>query len=230
MKTTSDDAPKMERRIALLARIAVVEVRQDDGNVAESVDTSQLIGHAAVFDKLSEELWGFREKISRGAFTRAIKEKQDVIALREHDPSLVLGRSSSGTLTLEEDEIGLRATIEPPDTELGRETVELVKRGDLRHMSFGFMVKKESFEERDDGTIVRTLEDVDLFDVSVVGFPAYPQTDVGLGGDRSYDVDCRSFNEWQEARRRKFSTRYGRALIRQSRARLAGRKILDIPH
>jgi hypothetical protein len=147
-----------------------VEVRnQDDA-------PPRIVGHAAVWDSLSEDLGGFQEVVRRGTFTRALKENADIRALFNHSPDLILGRSSAGTLKLEEDEIGLRFEILPPDTTLGRDLLESIRRGDVSQVSFGFQVQEDRFSKLTDGTVLRELLDVDLFDVSPVVYPAYPQT------------------------------------------------------
>ena len=166
----------------------LIETRTDEPPVIE--------GHAAVFDKFSEPFFGFIEKVAPGAFARAIREKQDVRALVDHLPSSILGRTKSGTLTLREDSRGLRVRIQPPGTTLGRDTTESIRRGDIDQMSFGFMVKKESLEREagPNGEDVRIIEDVDLFDVSVVTFPAYPDTDVGVRQFRSWAESMKETN------------------------------------
>jgi HK97 family phage prohead protease len=147
-----------------------VEMRVEDG------DKPKIRGHAAVFDKLSVPLMGFREKVSPGAFSKSIK-KSDIRALWNHNPDYVLGRNKSGTLTLEEDNKGLAIEISPPDTQWARDLMETIRRGDVDQMSFAFQVAKDSWDESGKES-VRTLEEVDLFDVSPVTYPAYPQTDV----------------------------------------------------
>ena len=136
-------------------------------------------GYAAVFDTLSEDLGGFREIITKGAFKRTLKAGADVRALVDHDPSKILGRNKSGTLSLAEDDHGLRVKIKPPDTTAGRDTVESMRRGDLDQMSFAFSVVSDRWETID-GEEVRTISDVDLHDVSVVAFPAYADTTVAV--------------------------------------------------
>lgn len=142
-------------------------------------------GLAAVYDSLSLNLGGFREKIDRGAFDRAAAE-DDVRALFNHDRNLVLGRSKAGAGTLRLDpshERGLAIDIEElPNTSTARDLVELMKRGDVDQMSFGFSTVGDRWEEDDDGRIIRTLEEVRLFDVSPVTFPAYPETEVEARG------------------------------------------------
>jgi HK97 family phage prohead protease len=135
-------------------------------------------GYAAVFEILSLDLGGFREKIARGTFTRTLRGQPDVRALVGHDPNLILGRTESKTLQLWEDSRGLGFEIDPPDTQLGRDTVTSIARGDLSQASFAFRVVPggERWSEDATGGAIRTLLDVDLFDVSVVAFPATVQT------------------------------------------------------
>ena len=138
-------------------------------------------GHAAIFDSLSQDLGGifpFREKIRAGAFKASI-EKDDVRALWNHDPNYVLGRNRAGTLELKETVKGLLVRIHPPDTAWARDLTESIKRGDVSQMSFGFICEKDNWTV-EQGEDVRTLEQVKLFDVSPVTFPAYLDTDVGV--------------------------------------------------
>lgn len=139
-----------------------------------------IVGYAAVFNVETDIGGFFRERIRPGAFARAIAEQQDVRALFNHDANLLLGRLGAGTLRMAEDEQGLRVEIDPPDTQTGREVVELIRRGDIYGMSFGFMATQESWDSMEDGVALRILEDVDLFDVSPVTFPAYEKTEVSV--------------------------------------------------
>lgn len=133
-------------------------------------------GYAAVFDSLSEDLGGFRERIARGAFTQALTRGDDVRALFNHDANYVLGRTTAGTLRLSEDDHGLRFEVDAPDVGWVRDLRESVKRGDINQCSFQFTVDKESWDESDKLNVVRTLEDVRLYDVSLVTYPAYAAT------------------------------------------------------
>ena len=89
-------------------------------------DNEKIEGYAAVFDQLSEEMWGFREKISPGAFEGTIGE-DDIRALWNHDPNYPLGRNRAGTLELEEDDKGLRVQILPPETSYASDLVESIR-------------------------------------------------------------------------------------------------------
>ncbi len=140
-------------------------------------DAPQIEGYAAVFNTTAD-LGYLREFIAPGAFKRAIAEKQDVRALFNHDPSNVLGRTKSGTLTLNEDNTGLHFVCDLPDTQIGRDVRTMIMRGDVDQCSFGFMVNKESVTYEDDGTCTREIQECDLFDVSPVTYPAYESTSV----------------------------------------------------
>lgn len=137
-----------------------------------------LSGYAAVFNSLSEDLGGFREQIKPGAFTRCLRSNPDVSCLHEHDPRQgLLGRTKSGTLRLSEDNIGLRFECDLPNTTLANDVAESIDRGDLDGCSFGFIAQDDDWS-RSDGMTLRTLNDADVFDVTVTSMPAYPATSV----------------------------------------------------
>jgi HK97 family phage prohead protease len=153
--------------------------------IRESGGTKKITGYAAVFNSLSEDLGGFREKINPGAFRSAIK-KSDTVALFNHDSNIVLGRTSAGTLELKEDKTGLFMEIDPPDTQAARDLMVSIERGDIKQQSFGFIVKNDSWETVD-GEEIRTIGEVEeLYDVSPVTYPAYPDTSVAL---RSLEIN-----------------------------------------
>lgn len=142
----------------------------------------EIRGHAAVVNVEEEIFPGFREVIQPGAFEEAI-ERDDVRALWNHDSNIVLGRNVSGTLSLREDEIGLAYAVEPPDTQLVRDMVlSPIKRGDVTGSSFGFRVDRSTETPLDGGGILRSIEALELVDVSPVTFPAYPDATVALRG------------------------------------------------
>jgi hypothetical protein len=151
-----------------------------------------LVGYAAVFDELSVPLPGwrgvFQEKLQRGAFRRVLNG--DTRALWNHDPNYVLGRTTSGTLRLFEDERGLRVEITPPENVLAQAFLESIERGDVTQMSFAFAVGPDGQEwERGGEMDIRTITEVmELSDVSPVTYPAYPQTEVALRGYLGVDA------------------------------------------
>lgn len=139
-----------------------------------------LIGHAAVFNQKSLPMYGFQEQVMPGAFKKTIQES-DIRALWNHNPDRVLGRNKAGTLELEEDKKGLAAKITPPDTQWAKDLRESIRRKDVTQMSFGFRTIKDSWH-MEDGMPTRDLEEVRLFDVSPVTYPAYPTTDISCRG------------------------------------------------
>lgn len=156
--------------------------------VSENEGSPVIEGHAAVFDKWSETLGGlfpFREIVRKGAFTESIS-RDDIRALFNHDPNYVLGRNRAGTLVLEEDEIGLRVRITPPDTGWAKDLTTSIRRGDITQMSIGFVVEEDEWSTSE-GVDTRELKRVRLFDVSPVTFPAYTATDVGVRGMEEYE-------------------------------------------
>ena len=148
-------------------------------------EETTLRGHAAVFNSLSEDLGGFRELIEPGFFRAALQRKPDVRLLINHD-GLPLARTASGTLELREDARGLhvfaRLDRGDPDVEQLRRKMQ---RGDVDQMSFAFTLREEgdTWEVDEDGAVARTLladGADDLFDVSIVTFPAYRATEVSM--------------------------------------------------
>lgn len=151
-------------------RLGTIELRSDDGE-------HRISGYAAKFNTLSENLGGFREQIRAGAFDGVLID--DVRALFNHDPSMILGRTKAGTLHLDSDGTGLRYTIDPPDTQYARDLHKSIERGDVTQSSFAFQVDDDDWREDDDGRIIRTINKVKrLFDISPVTYPAYPDTSV----------------------------------------------------
>ena len=149
----------------------------------------QIVGYAAMFNSETVIYGMWREVIAPGAFSAAIAAGQDVRALVNHDENLVLGRTTAKTLVLSEDTRGLQVEITPPDTQAGRDIIVSLDRGDIDQMSFAFVATSERWDEPLDGIglPLRTVITADLYDVSVVTYPAYEDTEVGL----------RSLNAWR---------------------------------
>jgi HK97 family phage prohead protease len=166
---------KLERRMY------ATEFRADktDGQL------TKLVGYCAVFNTPAD-LGYFTEVIKPGAFTRTLNEGCDVRALFNHDPNYVLGRTKdggkTGTLSLTEDNTGLRFEVQMPDTSVARDLLTIVERGDVDQCSFGFCIREQNWtavtDADGDTTEVREILDVDLLDASIVTYPAYPTTSV----------------------------------------------------
>ena len=167
--------PETKKPEALERRVMAVddiELRVTDD------DNFKITGYAAKFNKWSLDLGGFREKIQKGAFDEAV-DKSDVRALKNHDPNLLLGRTSSGTLRLTTNARGLGFEVDMPDTTTGRDTVTEIRRKDITGCSFSFTTAEDDWKYLEDGRVERTIVKVDeLFDVGPVTYPAYPDTTV----------------------------------------------------
>lgn len=176
-------------------------------------------GYAARFDTKSGVIAGsFREIIRAGAFRDTLGGGVDAILSVNHDPSRLLARTASGTLRLREDAQGLAFEADLPDTTLGNDVAKMVERGDYGGMSFAFTKKRDSWSEDTDGIPLRELLAVDLRDVTVATFPAYPTgTSVSV---RSEDAALEELRAWQESKRPKISTGEAERRLRMARARM----------
>lgn len=158
-----------------------IEQRSITAEIRAAQEGRIIEGYAAKFDKWSDPIWGmFREKIARGAFDEC--DTTDVIACFNHDPSRLLARTSSGTLKLTVDAIGLFFQFEAPNTTDGNNLLEQVRRGDISQCSFKFWIESSEWTYRNeengleyDECVVTKIEK--LFDVSLVTYPAYPDTE-----------------------------------------------------
>lgn len=147
----------------------------------KAVDNEKMLveGYALRFNTLSNDLGGFVETISPQALKDA--DLSDVRCLIDHDSSKVLGRTTSETLSLNIDDEGLYFRCQLPDTSYSRDLYENIRLGNINQCSFGFILDEDgdTIEKRDDGLFKRTLNKIkSLFDVSVVTYPAYNDTDV----------------------------------------------------
>jgi len=170
----------------------VMPFEDEDELVIEPRQNGQaaIVGYAAVYNRLSLDLGGFREEIMPGAFDRFLgRAKPDVVALYNHDSNIVLGRTTSGTLELSSDDKGLRYVVTPPASR--EDIMELIARRDVRGSSFAFTVDKagESFRTAENGKAIRQIKEVKgLYDVGPVLTPAYPAS--------SATVAMRSYEAW----------------------------------
>lgn len=159
-----------------------IQYRSFSGSAQVNGEKPRVIeGYAVRFNEESQNL-GFTEVIDRGAITQEVIDNSDIYCLSNHDPNKVLARSryGKGSLQLELREDGLFYSFEAPETEIGRECLEHIKRGEMFSSSFAFIVSMEDGSEKwekMDGVVKRTIYKIDrLFDVSCVYEPAYLTT------------------------------------------------------
>ncbi|MEG7934979.1 HK97 family phage prohead protease [Bacillus mobilis] len=159
-----------------------IEIREDDNG------NRTLTGYAVKWEKKSLVMGyyrKFREQFKNGAFTESL-QNDDQRFLWSHDTSKVLGRTKNNTLRLSEDAVGLRFELDLPNTTLGNDTYESIKRGDVDGVSFGFSMITQDIEEPDDDLMLRTVTKAKLLEVSAVAFPAYPDSEVSARGYDPY--------------------------------------------
>ncbi len=154
-----------------------LQIRRAEIRLENRGSARRLVGYAARYGVVAD-LGPFRERIAAGAFSESLAETTgeggDILALLDHDPSRVLGRTRSKTLALDDDEKGLAFEIAVPDTSAGRDALALAERGDLGGASIGFFVEQEAR----DGD-VRVVKRAKLLEISVVSaWPAYAETSV----------------------------------------------------
>ena len=172
-----------EIRVIPGAQLRAVNSR-DDGAAP------QIAGVAAVYSQQYDTGW-YIESIAPGAFTRALTEQQDVRCLFNHDVNNLLARTTNGTLRLADSTAGLAFEADTdPSTSIGRDVPAMIGRGDVDGCSFSFNVRKASWRDEFDSSgnwvqSYRTIEDVDLFDVGPVTFPAYTATSVDVKAARA---------------------------------------------
>lgn len=175
----------MERRFTNKQAGVKIETRAEDG-------VSIISGYSAVFYREGDadteyELWdGMKERIMHGAFDEALAEGQDVMGLFNHDMSLILGRTSAGTMKLSVDKIGLRYDIEAADTTIANDVRTHIERGDINGSSFAFIPTDERWISSDEVEI-REIHNVRLFDSGPVSLPAYKGTTTSV---RSVEEDA----------------------------------------
>lgn len=186
----------MERSMRQLRTAATkFETREDGG-------APHITGHFAVFNSVYNIGPGMSESIAPGAFAQALQS--DIRALTNHDTTLVLGRTAAGTLELREDETGLWGdiTVNPNDSD-AMNTWARVQRGDVTQCSIGFNILREATESRADGSVHWTIEEIELFEVSVCTFPAYEETNVSARSAQRDEIRKRAMDAWKEQLKKK---------------------------
>lgn len=160
------------------------EVRNLTLEVRGIPESRTVEGYALVFNSESRDLGGFTEIIEPTAL-EGVLEKSDILCLLNHDESRgILARNNKGvgSLQLEVDEKGLKYRFDAPNTALGDELLEGLKRGDISTSSFAFTIAKDTWSKVD-GKYVRAINQFkELFDVSPVYRPAYEATSVNTRG------------------------------------------------
>jgi HK97 family phage prohead protease len=207
MEGLMDSQPQLESRdLGLFAKIDNTELR-----IAAPETPNRLVGYAAVFNSLSADLGGFKERIVPGAFRGATGN--DVRALVDHDASKLLGRTGNGTLRLSEDQVGLRVEIDLPDGVSYADDIKaLVKRGDIRGMSFGFRVPTGGQRfVKEGGQTIRELTTVNLKEVTVTSIPAYGDTSVFV---RSAKIDPGVLQEISRPNYARCASLFRRSLVK----------------
>ena len=180
-------AKASEREIRALP--VTLEVRQvDDTGKRTIAGTIKYNTESAVM----RDYWGdaWCEELAAGCFDESLQTR-NVVGLWSHDTSQVLGNTKAGTLRVNSDEERLAFDLDLPDTQAGKDAYESVKRGDVDGVSFGMVVTKDKWttEKRDDETIYkRTILEAELWELSLVAFPAYPANEVA----------CRSLEKFKE--------------------------------
>jgi uncharacterized protein len=158
--------------------------------VQTSADGSRTIsGYAIRYNEPSSDLGGFIEIVAPGAVTDSLKTSPDVLCLRDHKQDILLGRTKAKTLELTEDSSGVRFVCKLPATSQAADLAASIDRGDLDGVSFGFTTVKDKWTSDASGNVIRTLLQLQLFEVSPCSFPAYPSTSVSI---RSCPAELRS--------------------------------------
>lgn len=176
--TVQENRTKGKKMIEQRMSVGSIELREEG-------DGMTFRGYASVFNAPSQPL-PFTEIVKPGAFKRSLQARNDIKLLWNHDTGQVLGSTRAGTLTLREDSHGLFVEATLPNTTLGRDARELIKRGDVNAMSFGFSVPQGGDSWSEDGQ-TRELNSVRLYEISIVAYPAYQQT-AGTTSVRSDDA------------------------------------------
>lgn len=176
----------MNNRKSLQAR----DIGQLDNN-QEATDKKIISGYFIVFDTETELYPGVREEVSPDALVGV--DLSDVKALIDHDTSKVLGRTKASTLSLSVDSKGLYGEIIVNESD--QEAMNLysrVQRGDVDQCSFGFEILNEEMIQNSDGTVKFIIKSINLYEVSVVTFPAYQETAVEARSKQIKDAQKRT--------------------------------------
>lgn len=192
MPTVKDINERREHDRRITRNVSFDEIRTRDENNEPVIE-----GYFAVFNS-EYKLWdGAIETIAPGAFDNTISG--DIRALINHDTTLVIGRTTAGTLELKVDQRGLwgRIRVNPNDTD-AMNIHARVERGDVSGCSIGFFIVSEETDYRADGSIHWTITEVELFEVSCCTFPAYEETAIKARADEYEQIKARKADAWRE--------------------------------
>lgn len=159
-------------------------------------------GYAVRFGDETVIAGDFRERIAVGAFDKALRAN-DVVALIGHDTGRVLGRTSAGTLTLRSDRIGLWFSIDiDSTTPEGQTALGTVRRQDMRGMSFAGRFLAEEWQDGGNRLPLRTVTEIDLYEITLTAFPAYTTTSASLRTATPVSTAIRQSQERASAQQR----------------------------
>ena len=137
---------------------------------------TRIVGHGAVYNIRSLDLGGFIEVVKPGAFKKSLESGKEIKSFFNHDPNMVLGTTTAGTLSVVDESAGLRYEIDPPETTYANDLVVSMKRGDIKGSSFSFRTISDNWY-MDGGQLMRELIEAELFELGPVTDPAYPASD-----------------------------------------------------
>lgn len=163
----------MDRTLETRFTTGTVEVRAGDTG-------KRLGGYALKYERLSQNLGGYVERILPGAIDKTLSEGTDVMCRFQHEDRYLLGLTSSGTLRLLPDTEGLVYEVDVPATDYGQNCLVLAERSDLRYSSFAFYTVRDDWGLTDQGFPMRSLVEIKIVDVAPVVQPAYLDTSTGL--------------------------------------------------
>jgi HK97 family phage prohead protease len=194
---SADELEVLHARMSRLAALGVFRKRRStrytppaharkvgrDGSRSEDRPSARYFtGRAVVYNSWSEPLAEgrqFKEQIAPGAFDESLKSPIDIYASIDHMPFWLLGRQSAGTLRLLPSRDGIDVEVDRPPYSYAQDLAAQIQRGDLRGMSFIFEVSRDQWTNGE-GLLNRTVLEAELYEVSFVFQPAYPESDVGL--------------------------------------------------
>lgn len=152
------------------------EVRMSEGKDGRPVVQGIALRYGSLSSPMKDSKGRpFREKFRSGAFSRALATGADVRLLVNHNRDLILARNKSGTLRIVDGPEALLFEFDPPDSAIADHYVKALARGDIDGVSFRFYKIADQWSGAGEAT-VREVTEADIDDISVVTYPAYPDT------------------------------------------------------